>query len=316
MSAIGGYFEIELNKLSDGLHPSAICLNSARNAFEYVILLEKYTKIYIPYFTCDVILEPLKKLNVVYEFYHIDQRFEPLFDFTKIQENEGFLYTNYFGVKDFFINHLSVICQNLIIDNAQAFFANPINKIATFYSPRKFFGVSDGAYLFTNNKLSSTFEMDESYKRMSHLLKRADINAEAGYSDFITNDKNIEGQPIQIMSKLTSKILSSIDYEKIKKVRIANFNYLHSNLKDKNKIEFDDLRHAVPMVYPYWGDSTDLRVQLINNKIYTAIYWPNVKEWCKVDSLEYQLTDEVVYLPIDQRYGYENMNTILQIILK
>ena len=52
--------------------------------------------------------------------------------------------------------------------------------------------------------------------------------------------------------------------------------------------------------------------KLIENKIYTATYWPNVKECCDTDSLEYRMTYEVVYLPIDQRYGTEEMDFILK----
>jgi hypothetical protein len=68
------------------------------------------------------------------------------------------------------------------------------------------------------------------------------------------------------------------------------------------------------MVYPYWA-TEELRIKLIKHKIYTATYWPNVKEWCDKNSLEYRMTSEVVYLPIDQRYGTEEMNTILKLIL-
>ena len=72
---IGGYFELELNKSID-YHRNAIALNTARNALEYILIAKKYQKVYIPYFTCDVILEPFQKLNIAYEFYKIDENFE------------------------------------------------------------------------------------------------------------------------------------------------------------------------------------------------------------------------------------------------
>ncbi len=65
----------------------------------------------------------------------------------------GFLCTNYFGIKDEFITSLSKQVSNLIVDNAQSFFSNPIENIDTFYSPRKFFGVSDGAYLYCDTRI-------------------------------------------------------------------------------------------------------------------------------------------------------------------
>jgi hypothetical protein len=68
------------------------------------------------------------------------------------------------------------------------------------------------------------------------------------------------------------------------------------------------------MVYPYWCEDKKLREKLITNKIYTPIYWPNVLDWSKKDSLENKMTKEIVYLPIDQRYNKEDMLKILKII--
>ena len=147
--AIGGYFELELNSTGE-YHAASIALNTARNAFEYVLKVRAYKKVYIPYYTCVVMLEPIKKLNIDFEFYAIDENLEPLFDYSKIMDEQGFLYTNYFGLKDDFIKQYSTIIPNLIIDNAQSFFSEPLNDIDTFYSARKFFGVSDGAYLYSN----------------------------------------------------------------------------------------------------------------------------------------------------------------------
>lgn len=42
--AIGGYFELELRK-GEHYHKNALRLNTARNCFEYVLLVRKYTKV-------------------------------------------------------------------------------------------------------------------------------------------------------------------------------------------------------------------------------------------------------------------------------
>ena len=51
-----------------------------------------------------------------------------------------------------------------------------------------------------------------------------------------------------------------------------------------------------------------------NNKIFVATYWPNVFEHCKSDDLEYQLSENLVNLPLDQRYTIDNMKYIIEII--
>ncbi|MGL2964086.1 hypothetical protein ACSVH2_09745 [Flavobacterium sp. RSB2_4_14] len=313
-NSIGGYFELETNLISE-YHSNGIAINTARNALEYILRAKKVQKIYLPYYTCDVLLEPLKKLQLQYEFYTIDVNFEPVFDYSKLCDHEYFLYTNYFGLKDDYIDTLMKKCKNLIIDNAQAFFSKPIEGISTLYSARKFFGVSDGAYLYCNDRLNAVFDTDCSVERMSHLLIRKDISAEVGYSDFINNDQLLENQPIKLMSKLTKSILQSIDYDRIARVRIDNFNILHKSLGSKNKLKLSLFKNSVPMVYPFWSEDLGLRKKLLVNKVYTATYWPNVKEWCGINSLEYSLTNEVIHLPIDQRYSKKEMELIINTIL-
>jgi hypothetical protein len=313
MKSLGGYFELEMSSLGE-YYPKAIALNTARNAFEYVLKVRHYKKIYIPYFTCEVMLEPIKKLKIEYEFYYINQYLEPLFDYKKIQPEEGFLYTNYFGLKDKFICDLGIKVSNLIIDNAQSFFSQPLNGVDTFYSPRKFFGVSDGAYLYCNKQINEVLEQDISYKRMSHLLIRSDENAELGYDEFSKNDSSLINQPIKQMSNLTHKILASVDYESVKSKRIKNFEYLHQFLKNRNLLKMEKSNMQVPLVYPFWTKDVTLKKKLIENKIYCATYWPNVTQWCKEDSIEAQLARELIHLPIDQRYDLKDMINILKYV--
>lgn len=310
--AIGGYFELEVSNRNRIGNTSFIELNSARNCLEYILTAKKYNKIYISYYTCDVLLEPIRKLNILYEFYDVDSNLEPLFDYSLIKEAEVFLYTNYFGIKDKFIDDLvKVIPRNIIIDHAQSLFSAPIKNIDSFYSPRKFVGVADGGYLYTDKKIEKNFEKDESYQRMSHLLKRIDLSAEQGYFDFSENDKSLENQPIKIMSNLTKKILSGIDYDAIKKQRRENFAFLHQHLKEKNLLHIEESNGSVPMVYPFRTHDTGLKQKLIGNRVYCASYWPNVLEWCNEDKNSYWLAKEIIALPIDQRYSMNDMKKIV-----
>lgn len=311
---IGGYFELEL-AIYDEFHSDSIKLNSGRNALEYILRANKYNKIYLPYFTCDVLLEPIMKINIEYEFYSINDNLEPIFDYEVLKKDEAFLYTNYFGIKDNIIIALSRKIKNLIVDNSQSFFSMPISNIDTFYSPRKFFGVPDGSYLYCSKKFDSKLEEDlESINRMSHLLTRTAFEPELGYQQFVSNDASLVNEPIKKMSKITSKILASIDYKKIAKRRLLNFNYLHERLENKNLLRINKLEEQIPMVYPFRTNDSTLRDRLLKNKIYTATYWPNVKNWCKPDSLEFKLTDEVIYLPIDQRYNTHDLRIIFDYV--
>lgn len=309
--AIGGYFELELRK-GEHYHKDALRLNTARNCFEYILRARKYTKVYIPYYTCEVMLEPLKKCNVDYVFYHINDQLEPIEETYQLQPTEAFLYTNYYGLKQRCVERLAKqYGKHLIVDNAQAFFAKPLEGIDTFYSARKFFGVADGAYLYTDAHLDIEFEQDQSFQRMSHLLIRADIGAEAGYCDFRKNDDSLIDNPIRLMSNLTEKILCSIDYKSAKQLRRSNYMLLAEQLWLKNGIHLTMDEDAVPMVYPYLTDDTTLRQRLIANRIYVATYWPNMD---KDDSFEYKLRTNLLPLPIVSLWTKDMRELMLKLI--
>lgn len=304
---------MELRK-GEHYHPKALRLNTARNCFEYVLRSRGYKKVYIPYYTCEVMLEPFKKLGIAHEFYHINQKLEPI-ETLVLKSNEAFLYTNYFGLKQKCVEKLSGVYGNqLIVDNAQAFYASRLEGIDTFYSPRKFFGVPDGGYLYTDKLLEEEIEQDYSIERMSHLLIRADKTAEAGYLEFRKNDDSLIHNSIMSMSKLTEKILSSIDYSSIIKIRQENYKFLNAALGKRNKFAFSLDDDDVPMVYPFYTEDENLRQKLIQNKVYVATYWPNIFDWCKANTLEFDLAKNILPFPIDQRYDVEEMEKMVHIV--
>lgn len=305
---IGGYLELELpNK---GLyHKDAIELNSGRSCLEYILKANKYRKIYLPHYICNTILEPVVKANMIYSFYSIDKNFYPSITYN-LKKNEAFLYVNYFGLFNENVSRLKEIYKNLIVDNTQAFFSKPIEGVSTFYSARKFFGVSDGGYLYTEKKLKENLEEDISYKRAQFLLRRIDVNASEGLKSFEENENALSKSGIKKMSKLTSRILQSINYEEVKELRNKNFEYLHSNLKNYNEWEINDYVNA-PLAYPLYIRKSGLRDKLIENKIYVPMFWKNVFKWSEKESFERSLTKYLLPLPIDQRYGEEDMNRII-----
>ena len=317
--AIGGFFSLEISKVQNGyIHTNGVHLNSGRNALEYILKsIPVVQKLYIPYYTCDVVLEPINKLGIPYGYYRIDEHLE-LADEIQLDKDEYLLVTNYFGIKDAYIKKLAKrYGERLIVDNAQALFAEPLEGIKTIYSPRKFVGIPDGGIAYIDNGLDvADMEQDVSYNRCSHLLKRLDLGAEAGYNDFRANSHQLVNQPIRRMSNLTWNLLQGIDFEEVKKRRWKNFMQLHQALSSINRLHIPETEtFACPMVYPLYTSDMTLKKHLIENKIFVATYWPNVLEWCREGMLEYELANKVIAIPVDQRYGEEKMNLILNIIL-
>ena len=313
MKPIGGYFSLEL-PYHEEYHKDALRLNTGRNCLEYILRVRKYSKVYIPYYTCDVVLEPFQKLGIPFKYYHINTHLELAQD-VQLGKGEALLYTNYYGLKQRYVEKLAQqYGAKLIVDNTQAFYAKPIAGIDTFYTCRKFFGVPDGAYLYTDKLLENEFVHDVSWDRMSFLTKRMDLGAEAGYADFKEQSARLVNQPIKLMSNLTHRMMQSIDYEAAAEQRRKNYQYLHHALERTNllRLKLDD--DVVPMVYPYMIDKEGLREHLIQNKIFVARYWPNVLESTQPIDFDYQLAYQMHPLPIDQRYGEKEMEQIISCI--
>lgn len=315
--AIGGYFELELPDRRIFPHDEGILLNSGRNALEYALrALGDVNRLFIPFYICDVVLEPLDKLGVPYILYHINHNLE-LEELPTLQKGEYLLYTNYFGIKDEYVKKLANhYGSQLIVDNVQAWFSKPLQNASTIYSPRKYVGVPDGGVAYCPKSIDEdSFEQDLSFDRCSHLLKRIDLDLSDGYVDFKEISRQLVGQPVKRMSELTRRLLSSIDFEEVKNRRRKNFEYLHEHLKDTNLFEVPSMdTFACPMVYPYLVDDATLRQRLITNNVFVATYWPNVIEWVKEGELERELAEKLLPLPIDQRYGENEMQVICEIV--
>ena len=313
MRPIGGYFSLEL-PLREEYHKDSLRLNTGRNCLEYIFRVRGYKKVYIPYYTCEAVMEPIIKLGIPYEFYHVDIHLEIRDRFT-LKTDEALLYTNYYGLKQRYVEQLAEkIGSRLIVDNTQAFYAKPLSGIDTFYTCRKFFGVADGAYLYCDAVLDEEIEQDYSYNRMAHLFKRIDLSAEEGYADFRRVDDSLDNQPIRRMSKLTQRMMQSIDYEAIAKKRRENYLMLHKALGGENDLDLPLEADAVPMVYPFLALIKGLREKLIENKIFVARYWSNVLDRTTKEDMEYLLVDQMQPLPVDQRYEEQDMNMIIEII--
>ena len=312
MKEIGGYFELELSQKEE-YHKEAIKLNSASNCFKYILETQNISKVYIPNYICDSIVVPLVDLKIEYEFYNIDSKFEIILDI-KLKKNEKVFYVNYFGLKNKYIEKLfSRYANKLIIDNSQAFFDKPIGGIDTIYSPRKFFGVSDGGYLYTNEKLDEVFEYDISLPYSVQLMGRLEKSAAEFYGKYMEAEDRLDNLPIRKMSKLTNRILQSLDYELIKHKRERNFFYLHSFLKEFNSLNIQQI--ATPMVYPFMIDFQGLKKFLIDNKIYVATYWNEVSQRENINEFEKKFVDNLLPIPCDQRYSLDDMERIIKIIL-
>lgn len=318
MNEIGGYFE--LADYEEGIFPhhGGILLNTGRNALEYILrCIGAVQRVYLPYYTCEAVLEPLKKLHMPWSFYHINTSFE-IAEEIHPAKGEYIIANNYFGMKDSYIISLAEkYGSHLIVDCAQALFAKPLAGIHSFYSTRKYVGVADGgvAYLgHAADKEVTVQDTDCSDNHNSHLYLRKQYGAEAGFADYQANENKLDNQPIRWMSDATKHMLDHIDYHRIITRRRENYQFLHNALAKNNHLQLPELdSFACPMVYPLLPETgKHLRAELIARKVFVAKYWPNVALASSYET-EYQLANEMIPLPCDQRYSINDLERIIEI---
>jgi hypothetical protein len=292
--------------------------DSVRSCLIFVVKQRKYKKIYLPFYLCASIKYILRSYHIAYEFYAIDNEFKPILD-REMKNGECLFFVNYLGQ---FSNDEIIFYQqrykNIFVDNTQSFFQKPVERIDTAYSCRKYFGVFDGAYLNISLNIKDVYEMLPlciSHDKMTHINGRFETSAENYFNVFIENEKINRGYPIKKMSLLSQNILRGIDYQKILDKRIKNMIFLADNLIDINKTKIKN--SAGLFYYPLLLENgKDIKKKLINNKIYVPTLWPNVLVDASENSFEHFITDNMIFLPIDQRYDKNDMEYMIDVLKK
>lgn len=313
MREIGGYIEFE-HFHGPMLHGTAIALNCGRNCLAYLIQARKIDKIALPYFMCDSVINTCKCNHVQIRYYHIDEHFLP--GNIELMEDEWLYLTDFYGqLLEEDIQRICSVYRKVIVDYAQAYYKTPLPGVDSFYTCRKFFGVPDGAFLYTDAKLEREFLQDESFERMHFLLGRYEHNASEFYQEYVKNNELFDHAPLMRMSKLTKNLLRAIDYEQVKNARTANFMYLDKALGHMNLLDLKPAEGA--FAYPLLLENgAEIRKKMVMNKLYIPILWPNILNDLSEDSYEYYLAKNILPLPCDQRYGEEDMYYMYQCILR
>ena len=306
---IGGYLELERNT-GTLLHEGALALNSGRAALAYLIEQREIRAMALPRFVCDVVRDVRLAHGVELRLYGTDLRLSP--PDVEPKEGEWLYVVNWYGrMGQETLSALAARCPRLIVDDAQAYFAPPVPGADTLYTCRKFLGVPDGAFLYTDAP-ARELERDVSYGRMGFVLGRLELGASAFYREAGANNDSLSAEPLR-MSRLTEDLLRGIDYDRVRRRREANYAVLAAALD-----EIGALPPACPpgpYAYPFLTeDGPALRKKLIEHKIYVPQLWPNVAAEEPAGSPERVLAENILPLPCDQRYGEEDMKYLLEVL--
>lgn len=293
-------------------------MNAARYAIAEAFVDGEFSRLWVPVYTCKTVTDALKAAGIPYSFYNIDENFEP--DVKATDSRECILITNYFGIFGrHFYQRMLARYDHIIFDHTQSFYAEPVlqKKVYNVYSPRKFFGVSDGAYLITSSfEKKHILEEDVSCKRAFRLLKALEFGANSAYADYLAGEDELAEDGAKKMSVLTRSLLSNINYESVCGIRNHNYGYLHEKLKMYNQLPIPNTG-VCPQIYPLLLNTGDgvFRRYLVDHRIFIPQWWKRIISSQDSNEWEKHLAVDLYPLPIDQRYQEADMDDMVSIII-
>ncbi len=297
-------------------HNAKLIFNTARACLSYTLQKRHIKKIHLPYYICDSVISAIIDNNKNFAFYGINEKLEIDTVIPKLANNEAVLYVNYFGLKNQYIARLEgTFGEKLVIDNSQAFFQKSYQHSWSFNSARKFFGVTDGAYLYAPDhkeimgKIWPTAQYDNTY-----LHERHRGSQQKAYQGFLNHEQHLSTQ-IKSISTRSHDTLKYIDYAKCANSRKHNFLYLHKHLSQLNELKVKPLcKKSIPLYYPFLFKK-NIRNRLIKQGLFIPCLWQEVKhrstnhyDW------EKYLASNLLALPIDHRYDTDDMQSLLKIL--
>jgi 6-pyruvoyl-tetrahydropterin synthase len=314
---IGGFLELEVRDTGLVYHENAIALTNGRACLSYIVKQEKIKKVYLPYYSCYALYEPFIKNNVEIEYYSINEKFEPV-EFPLLNESEFFVYINYFGLKQNLISNLiEKYGESLIIDDTQDFYQKGYKgKAYSFSSARKYFGVPDGAFLYLpNNKKKEPILENFNNISFDHLVMRLEGDQEKAYHAFTEYEKTL-GCDILGISKSSKVILSNLDYKLLAEKRNENTVFLCNALKEFNLISNKSSDIKSPLYFPFLPKNKLSKKSFYDHKIFVPTLWPDILERENINNFQYEkkLALNMIPLPIDHRYGIEEMTRVVELI--
>lgn len=320
----------------------AIYFSLCREAL--LVIAQKYwaspQKVLLPAYTCQTVLDPFLQEGWKIEYYAISRQLRIDTDDIKAKY-ESFKPTlcivhPYYGA-DLNQSELSALTELkrdgciLIEDLTQCVFSTRFNPLFDYFvgSYRKWFPIPDGAFLIgatdgakemAENELFVQCMSDSMYLRgafhqtgdsnIKEISRRVGNIAISHISGMIVPHR---------MSDFSISLLTAIDMEEVKSKRTSNYHYLYEQLYDNTVCtpvsrDIDELTCA-PLFFPiYVKDRKEFQKKLAQQEIYAPVLWPVNTASLLVNKTVNEIYQEILMLPIDQRYDERDMKRIVSVI--
>lgn len=317
---------------------------SGRNAIKAICeCLEplQVHRVLLPAYTCETVIEPF--LDEGWEIGYYSINLDISIDIVSlIQKIKTFspsviLCHDYFGFHTLgnAVKSLRQASQKgvvIIEDLTQSLMTDIYLPFADYYiaSLRKFFAMPEGGVLISQKKLNfeSIIPPDEqiipkseiAFSEKALYMQNGDKNLKKQFrkkykllAEYIDQNDQLQG-----MNRESLSIFYGNDIRSLKERRRTNFQTIYGFLNECQGIQpiFSNLENnTVPLYFPFYVNHpkyarNDLQSYLSKRSIYCPIIWPKPQMLSEIDAKVDFIYDNILCIPIDQRYGNDEMNHI------
>lgn len=336
ISEIGSEFWIEDFPLQLTVEKDGLYTISGRTAIDLILqdILRKRAiqRIYMPAWCCNSMIAPFSDRGLDVLFYDLSLSGSLKYEIDEGIECDVFYLTNYFGYENTLPEEIIRSFKRrgavIIYDRTHSFLMNDktYREMAdySFASVRKWMGVVGGAVVeglaekpilkrcpYALIKEEAMLEKWRYLQGGSGIEKRSFLEAFSEFNHCLSKDyRNYE------MDSLSYTLYKLTDLKAIKTLRRRNAVYLHTHLY-RNQFLGRLTDSSVPLFVPVFFDTKverdSVRKKLIEKSIYCPIHWPKPGQISKSFAVN-EIYERELSLVCDQRYGYNEMQKIVDII--
>lgn len=314
-------------------------LKSGRNAIKALCrCIDSLNKsVMLPIYTCDTVIQPFIDEGWNVCFYGINRNMSinsKSFRDTYAKINPEVVFVHSFFGFDTLSNDYTLLkgCKSqgsvIVEDMTQSLFSGHYIDFADYYvtSFRKFFAIPDGGALISCKDIQS-LNVEPANETIVDVALEA-FNLKKNY--FVSADKNLkeqfrekyqelncligENDSLKEISGISYKIINSCNRSSISSIRKSNYTYIYESLNDYTWIEpvLSEINGDIcPLYLPVYVENRKaLQSFLAEKKIYCPVIWPKSKHITELDDDSQYMYEHMLCIPIDQRYGLDEMNVI------
>lgn len=324
----------------------SIFLTAGRNSIAAIVdklKIKSGEKVIIPGYVCKEIVQTLVEKGLQVDFCRVEKGLKLNTKEIKKKidkKTRAVLIVHYFGFPQEKIEEIKDICKTkgvvLIEDCVQSPFSTykgkPLGSFSkwSLNSYRKYMPVPDGAILSYEN-MPEKIRTKKSIYHFLYVYGRFFMMVIKAIQMYLPIPNKMFYKPMRLIdrlclermknamkgSRLSMYIIKRTDIKRMIIRRRKNFLYLLKNMPADITPIYNSLTKGVcPLGFPITTKKREeIKKRLIENNIYPAIHW-TIPDGLKgrENKLWRTMSEEMLTLPIDQRYGKEEMQKIIDVI--